>query len=873
MNEQALPLIPKVLIEDEMRQSYMDYAMSVIVGRALPDVRDGLKPVHRRVLYAMNEASLHWNRQHRKSAKVVGEVIGNYHPHGESAVYDTIVRMAQDFSLRYTLVDGQGNFGSVDGDPPAAQRYTEVRLSRIAGELLTALDRDTVDFVPNYDGTTREPEVLPAGFPNLLVNGSSGIAVGMATNIPPHNLGEIIDAVLALLEDPDVSDARLFELVPGPDFPTRGIINGSEGILSAYRTGRGHILVRARCDIEQEDTGPARIVVTELPYQVNKALLQEKIAELIKNKKLTGIRAMRDESDREGIRVVIELRRGEVPEVVLNNLYKHTRLELTYGINMVALEDGRPQLLTLRRMLECFLRHRREVVIRRTRHDLRRARARAHVLEGLAAALANLDPVVELIKTSRDPAAARAALVDAHWPMGLMLRMLERADPAITRPTELQPEYGLHGEEYRLSPVQAQSILDMRLQRLTGLEQDKIVQEYDQLLGGIRDLLDVLERPERLVELIREELLDVRTRFADERRTRIIERARLLCVEDLISDEDVVVTQSHVGYVKAQPISDYRAQRRGGRGRTASGVRDEDFIEKLFIAATHDTLLCFSSLGRVYWLKVYELPLAGHGARGRPIVNLLQLDDNERINAVLPVREFSDSHCVFMATADGTVKKVLLSAFARPRRRGIIALRLDPGNHLVRAGLTDGNSDIMLFSSNGRVVRFREDEVRPTGRGSRGVRGIRLAESEQLISMIIPAPGIAVLTVTRNGYGKRTPLDQHPLRHRGGRGVISIRTSERNGPVVACESVHENDDIMLLSDRGKLVRTAVKGISVVGRAAQGVRLIRLEEGEHLVGMQRIVEEHDDDAADAPPGGANGARPSAAEDGAGDDTPT
>ena len=853
MSEHTLP-IPKVLIEDEMRQCYMDYAMSVIVGRALPDVRDGLKPVHRRVLYAMNEANLHWNRQHRKSAKVVGEVIGNYHPHGESAVYDTIVRMAQDFSLRYMLVDGQGNFGSMDGDPPAAQRYTEVRLSRIAAELLTDLDRDTVDFAPNYDDTTREPEVLPAGFPNLLVNGSSGIAVGMATNIPPHNLGEVIDAVLALLADPGVPDAELYALVPGPDFPTRGIINGSEGILEAYRTGRGRILMRARCAIEQEDQGPARIIVTELPYQVNKAHLQKNIADLIKAKKLAGIRDMRDESDRHGIRLVLALRRGEVPQVVLNNLYKQTQLELTYGINMVALENGRPQLLSLRRMLECFLRHRREVLTRRTRHELRRARARAHVLEGLAAALANLDPVVELIKGSRDPGAARAALVETSWPVGPMLRMLRRADPAATRPPGLEAGYGLHGERYHLSPVQAQSILDLRMQRLTGLEQDKIFQEYDQLLDTIRDLLDILARRERLEALMREELLDVRTRYADARRTQIIERTRPLRVEDLITDEDVVVTLSHVGYVKGQPISDYRAQRRGGRGRTASGVRAEDFIEKLFIAATHDTLLCFSSRGRVYWLKVYELPLAGHGARGRPIINLLRLEEEERISAVLPVREFSEQRYVFMSTADGTVKKVPLSAFSRPLRRGIIALRLEPGNRLVRAGLTAGDDHIMLFSSNGRVVRFHESEVRPTGRVSRGVRGIRLAEGERLISMIIPGADIDVLTVTCNGYGKRTPLDRHPLRHRGGMGVISIRTSARNGSVVACESVHGDDEIMLLSDRGRLVRTAVEGISVVGRAAQGVRLIRLDEGEHLVGMQRIVE----DGNDTGPGSGNGA---------------
>ena len=854
MSEQAT--IPKVLIEDEMRQSYMDYAMSVIVGRALPDVRDGLKPVHRRILYAMHEANLHWNRQHRKSAKVVGEVLGNYHPHGESSVYDTIVRMAQDFSLRYPLVDGQGNFGSVDGDSPASMRYTEVRMSRIAAELLTDLDRDTVDFAPNYDDTSREPEVLPAAFPHLLVNGSSGIAVGMATNIPAHNLGEIIDAVLLLLEDPQVADERLFATIPGPDFPTAAIINGSDGILEAYRSGRGHIRVRARCNIEREEGKPVRIVVTELPYQVNKARLQEAIADLVKNKKLTGLRGLRDESDREGIRLVIELRRGEVPEVVLNNLYKQTRLELTFGINMVALVDGRPQLLSLRRMLEIFLRHRREVVVRRTRHELRRARARAHVLEGLAAALANLDKVVEMIKAAKDPAMAREALLRTEWPVGPMLQMLQRADPTLTRPTDLEPELGLQGEVYHLSVVQAQSILDMRLQRLTGLEQDKIIQEYSQLLDSIRDLLDILGCPQRLLEIIRGELLDIRERFADPRRTEIIRHARLLRVEDLITDEEVVVTLSHVGYIKAQPISDYRAQRRGGRGRTASGVRSEDFIEQLFIAATHDTLLCFSSMGRVFWVKVYELPLAGHGARGRPVVNLLQLEEAERISAVLPVREFSEDRYVFMATADGTVKKVRLSAFARPMRRGIIALRLSSGNRLVRAGLTDGDDDVMLFSSDGKVIRFREGEVRATGRTSRGVRGIRMTEGEQLISMIIPEPDIQVLTVTRNGYGKRTPLAQHPLRHRGGKGVISVRTSVRNGAVVACESVHGNEEIMLLSDQGKLVRTAVQGIPVVGRSTQGVRLIRLDEGECMVGMQRIAEDGEDgDGDDAPDAGA------------------
>ena len=839
--------LSQVNIEDEMRQSYMDYAMSVIVGRALPDVRDGLKPVHRRVLFAMKEMGNDYNKPYKKSARVVGDVIGKYHPHGDTAVYDTIVRMAQPFSLRYVLVDGQGNFGSVDGDAPAAMRYTEVRMSRIAHEILEDIDKDTVDFVPNYDGSEHEPVVLPTRVPNLLINGSSGIAVGMATNIPPHNLSEVITACLAFIDNPDCGIADLMQHIPGPDFPTAAIINGSSGIREAYETGRGRIYVRARTEIKELDASH-RIIIHELPYQVNKARLLEKIAELVKDKKMVGIRELRDESDKDGMRVVIELKRGEVAEVILNNLYKFTQMQTVFGINIVALADNQPRLMNLKDMLEAFISHRREVVTRRTLFDLRKARNRAHILEGLAVALANIDPVIALIKQSPSPAEARQGLLNNYWASGAVVEMLKRAGAESSRPEQLAAEFGLQEQGYRLSPEQAQAILELRLQKLTGLEKDKIMKEYEELLDTITDLLDILSRPARLMEVIRDELEEIKERYGDKRRTEIVQTQQDLSMEDLITEEDVVVTLSHAGYAKSQPIDTYRSQRRGGRGRSATSVRDEDFIDKLFIASTHDTMLCFSSRGKLYWLKVYELPQASRSARGKPIVNLLPLEDGERINAILPIREFSQDKFLFMATADGTVKKTALAEFSRPRPSGIRAIELVAGNTLIGVELTDGNHDIMLFSDAGKAVRFPESHVRAVGRTARGMRGIRLQEDQKVISLIIVDDSSqTILTATENGYGKRTASEDYPQRSRGGSGVISIQVSERNGAVVAAVVVDSDDEIMLISNQGTLIRTPVSDISVFGRNTQGVRLFNLNESEHLAGLERIIEYSEDDS--------------------------
>ena len=854
MPDEIARSVLSVTIEDEMRQSYMDYAMSVIVGRALPDVRDGLKPVHRRVLFAMNEMGNDYNKPYKKSARIVGDVIGKYHPHGDSAVYDTIVRMAQEFSLRYVLVDGQGNFGSVDGDAPAAMRYTEIRMSRIAHELLEDIDKETVDFAPNYDGAEHEPVVLPTRLPNLLINGSSGIAVGMATNIPPHNLTEVVNACIALIEDENLSIDQLIEYIPGPDFPTAGIINGSQGIHEAYRTGRGRIYMRSRSHIEtDEKSGQNAIVITELPYQVNKARLQEKIAELVKDKKLTGIRELRDESDKDGMRLVIELRRGEVPEIILNNLYQFTAIQSVFGINMVALDDGQPRLMTLKDMLDAFIRHRREVVIRRTLFELRKARARAHVLEGLAAALANIDPMIDLIKRSATPAEAKRGLLAAPWQPGAVVALLEGVNAEISRPDDLPKELGLTADGYRLSDVQAQAILDMRLQKLTGLEQEKIISEYRELLDRIADLLDVLARPQRLLDVIRTELEDIRERYGDARRSVIIEDRLDLTLEDLITEQDVVVTLSHAGYAKTQPLDGYRIQRRGGRGKSATVVKNEDFIDKLFIASTHDTMLCFSSLGRLYWLKVYQLPQASRSAKGKPIVNLLPLDEGERINAVLPIREFSEDMFVFMATRDGTTKKTALKSFSRARPSGIRAIELVEGNQLVGVELTDGTDDVMLFSDAGKVIRFKETDVRSMGRTARGVRGIRLGPDDNVISLIIVKEGKTVLAATEYGYGKRTPIEDYPLRGRGGQGVISIRTDARNGKVVGAQMVDEDDEIMLISDQGTLIRMPVSEVSVIGRNTMGVTLVNLNESESLAGLERIIEYGEDNSSDdAPP---------------------
>jgi DNA gyrase subunit A len=856
MTEFAREILP-VNLEDEMRQSYLDYAMSVIVGRALPDVRDGLKPVHRRVLYAMRVLGNDYNKPYKKSARIVGDVIGKYHPHGDSAVYDTMVRMAQPFSMRYMLIDGQGNFGSVDGDAPAAMRYTEVRMSRIAHELLADIDKETVDFTPNYDESESEPAVLPARVPNLLINGQTGIAVGMATNIPPHNLTEVVNALIALLEDPQLTLAGLMQHIPGPDFPTAGIINGAQEIATAYRTGRGRLSIRARTSVEDIDgKGRQAIIVTELPYQVNKARLLERIADLVRAKEIDGISELRDESDKDGMRVVIELKRGEVAEIVLNNLYAQTPMETVFGINMVALQDGQPKLLSLKEMLEAFIRHRREVVTRRTIYDLAKARERAHVLEGLAVALANIEDVIALIRAAASPAEAKAGLLSRPWAGGVVPQLLERAGALSTRPSDLAPELGLSAAGYRLSEVQAQAILDMRLHRLTGLEQDKIIEEYKELLVAIADLSDILTRPERLTEVVRTELLEVRETYGDERRTEITRDHLDLTTEDLIEPQDVVVTLSHAGYAKSQPVTEYQTQRRGGRGRAATAVKDEDFVEKLFVANTHDTVLCFSNRGKVYWLKVYKLPQAGHNARGKPMVNLLPLEEGEKINAVLPVKEYDEQHFVFMATSQGTVKKTPLTAFSRPRTSGIIAVDLRDNDRLVGVALTDGGREIILCTSGGKAIRFHEDEVRAMGRDAAGVRGVKLDEGQELIALIVCGEG-NVLTASENGYGKLTPLDDFPKHGRGGQGVIALQTSDRNGALVAALQVTPGQEIMLISSTGTLVRTPVDEISVLGRNTQGVRLIRLADGERLTGIERIESlEADGDAegadSEAPP---------------------
>jgi DNA gyrase subunit A len=854
MSEVAREIL-SVNLEDEMRQSYLDYAMSVIVGRALPDVRDGLKPVHRRVLYAMRELGNDWNKPYKKSARIVGDVIGKYHPHGDTAVYDTMVRMAQPFSMRYLLIDGQGNFGSVDGDAPAAMRYTEVRMSRIAHELLADIDKETVDFVPNYDETESEPSVLPTRIPNLLVNGQAGIAVGMATNIPPHNLTEVVNACIALLEDPNISLAGLMQHIPGPDFPTAGIINGAQEIATAYRTGRGRLSIRARATFEDLGRDRQAIVVTELPYQVNKARLLERIADLVRAKEIEGISELRDESDKDGMRIVIELKRGESADIVLNNLYAQTPMETVFGINMVALQDGQPKLLSLKEMLEAFIRHRREVVTRRTIYDLAKARERAHILEGLAVALANIDEVIALIKAAASPAEARTALQARAWPPGAVPEMLERAGAISTRPNGLGPDFGLNGGGYRLSEAQAQAILDMRLHRLTGLEQDKIIAEFKELLERIRDLGDILARPERLTQVVRDELIEVREQYGDARRTEISRDHLDLTTEDLIEPQDVVVTLSHAGYAKSQPVTEYQTQRRGGRGKAATQVKDEDFIEKLFVAHTHDTVLCFSNRGKVYWLKVYELPQAGRNARGKPMVNLLPLEEGEKINAVLPVKQFDEQHYVFMATSQGIVKKTPLAAFSRPRTTGIIAVDLHDNDRLVGVALTDGQREIILCSSGGKAIRFHEEEVRPMGREAAGVRGIKLGTGHEVIALIVVDEG-NILTASENGYGKLTPLEEFPRHGRGGQGVIALQTTERNGAMVAALQVSAGQEIMLISSTGTLVRTPVDEISVVGRNTQGVRLIRLAEGERLTGIERIVtldgDSAEENAAEAGP---------------------
>jgi DNA gyrase subunit A len=847
MDQIAKETLP-VSLEEEMRRSYLDYAMSVIVGRALPDVRDGLKPVHRRILYAMHEANNVWNRPYVKCARVVGDVLGKYHPHGDAATYEALVRMAQDFSMRYTLIDGQGNFGSVDGDSPAAYRYTECRLDRITSDLLADIDMETVDFVPNYDGKEQEPVTLPTRIPNLLVNGSSGIAVGMATNIPPHNLSEVVDACQVLLKDPDTTLDDLIRIVPAPDFPTRGIVYGIGGVKEGYRTGRGKVVMRARTHFEEADKGGrTTIVVDELPYQVNKANLLMKIGELVREKKLEGISDIRDESDKTGMRAVIELKRGENADVILNNLWKETQLEETFGMNMVALVDGQPRLLNLRQFLEAFLRHRREVVTRRTVFELRKARERGHVLEGLAVALSNVDDVIVLIKSAATPADAKAELMARFWHSKLVEELLARSEGQVSRPEGLSPEFGLQKRGYKLSDVQAQRILEMRLQNLTALEQDKIRTEYRETMDRIIDLLDVLAKPARVTSIISQELADVKERYGDERKSEIVTMTQELSTEDLIVAEDVVVTLSHGGYMKCQPVADYRAQKRGGRGRQATATKEDDFVEKLFIANTHDYILCFSNRGRVYWIKVYDVPQGSRTSRGKPIVNLVPLMEHEKITAVLPVSEFGDQHYVFMATAMGTVKKTALSAFSRPMAKGIIAVNLDDGDHLIGAALTDGKQDVMLFSDAGKSVRFAEDEVREMGRNAAGVRGMKLGKDQQVVSLLISSDEqMSVLTATENGYGKRTLVSEYTRHGRATQGMIAIDCSERNGKLLAAQLVAPEDEIMLITTGGVLIRTRVAEIREMGRSTQGVRLINLDAGEKLAGLQKIVDANGDE---------------------------
>ena len=849
--------IQPVNIEDELRQSYLDYAMSVIVGRALPDVRDGLKPVHKRVLFAMNELNNTYNRPYVKSARVVGDVIGKYHPHGDSAVYYTVVRMAQDFSMRYLLVDGQGNFGSIDADPPAAMRYTEVRMAKMASELLADLDKDTVDFVNNYDDSLTMPEVLPTRVPNLLVNGSSGIAVGMATNIPPHNLTEVINACLAVLADEDIGIDDLMEHVQGPDFPTGGIINGRAGIVQAYRTGRGRIYVRGRAEVETDNKGREKVVITEIPYQLNKARLIEKIAELVKEKRIEGISELRDESDKDGLRVVIEVRRGESGEVILNNLYTQTQLQSVFGINCVALVQGQPKLLNLKQMLQAFLRHRQEVVTRRTLYLLRRARQRGHILEGQAVALANIDAVIELIKNSPSAAEARVALMQRRWEASALFALLERVGSDACRPEGLSEDFGFVDGLYRLTEEQAQAILEIRLHRLTAMEQGKLMEDYQGVLDEIADLLDILGSHERLTSVVREELEEVRSTYGDERRTDIVSSQLDLSDADLINEEDLVVTISHQGYAKTQPLDTYQAQRRGGRGKAATAVKDEDFVEHLLVAHSHDTLLCFSNVGKVYWLRVFVIPQGSRGAKGRPMVNLLPLEGDERITAILPIKAYTSDHFVFMATANGTVKKTPLEQFSRPRNSGLIALDLEDDNTLVGAAITNGSCDILLCASSGKATRFKESDVRAMGRSAKGVRGIKLGTGHALISLIIPTADGYLLTASENGYGKRTALDDFPLRGRGAQGVIAMQTSDRNGALVGAVQIFDGDELMLISDMGTLVRTKGDEVSVLGRNTQGVRLIKLREEEKLNSVSRIEEQEDDsqDGAEEDPAAA------------------
>ncbi|HYS58091.1 MAG TPA: DNA gyrase subunit A [Burkholderiales bacterium] len=847
MDQFAKETLP-VSLEEEMRRSYLDYAMSVIVGRALPDVRDGLKPVHRRVLFAMHEAKNVWNRPYVKCARVVGEVLGKYHPHGDSATYEALVRMAQDFSMRYPLIDGQGNFGSVDGDSAAAYRYTECRLDRIASEILADIEKETVDFVANYDGKEQEPSALPTKVPNLLINGSSGIAVGMATNIPPHNLGEVVDACQALLKKPETTIDDLIKLMPAPDFPTAGIIYGVSGVREGYRTGRGRIIMRARTHFEDLEKGNRQsIIVDELPYQVNKKTLLERIAELVNDKKIEGIAHVQDESDKSGMRVVIELKRGEIPEVILNNLFKQTQLQDTFGINMVALLDGQPRVLNLKEMLHAFLAHRREVVTRRTLYDLREARKKAHIQEGLAVALSNVDEVIALIKKSQTPAEAKVALMAKSWHSPVVEEMLKRAAADASRPEGLGQEFGLQKTGYKLSDAQAQAILEMRLARLTGLEQDKIVAEYKELVEQIGDFLDMLAKPARITAVISEELKALKGQYGDKRKSEIVEQAEDLQMEDLIASEDVVVTFSHAGYIKSQPLTDYRAQRRGGRGKQAATTKEDDFIERLFIANTHDTMLCFSSRGRVYWLKVYNVPQGTRASRGKPIVNLFPLSEGEKINAVLPVKEYDDKHFVFLATSQGTVKKTPLSQFSNPREKGIISVELDDGDHLIGAAITEGKHDVMLFSDAGKAVRFEEQDVRPMGRQARGVRGMKIAEGQRVISMLVAdSETLTVLTATENGFGKRTPISDYTRHGRGTQGMIAIQVSERNGKLVGAVLVGDEDEIMLISTGGVLIRMRVKQIREMGRSTQGVRLIDLDEGTKLAGVECVAEKEEEE---------------------------
>jgi len=846
MSELTNDIVP-VNIEDELKQSYLDYAMSVIVGRALPDVRDGLKPVHRRVLYAMSELGNSWNKSYKKSARVVGDVIGKYHPHGDSAVYETIVRMAQPFSLRYMLVDGQGNFGSVDGDRAAAMRYTEIRMTKMAHALLEDLEKDTVEFKPNYDETETIPQTLPTKVPNLLVNGSSGIAVGMATNIPPHNLKEVVQGCLALIENSDLGVDELMQIIPGPDFPTGGIINGRAGIVEAYKTGRGRIYVRAKADIEiDERTNRESIIISEIPYQLNKSRLIEKIAELVKEKKLEGIAELRDESDKDGMRIVIDLKRGEISEVVLNNLYAQTQMQSVFGINIVALVDDQPKILNLKEVLEAFIRHRQEIVTRRTLYLMRKARDRAHSLEGFAVALANIDEIIQIIKKSSTALEARETLVSKTWSPGeSVLKMLSELEPGLARPEWLDDAFGLNKDRYKISPEQARDILDLRLNRLTGMEHEKIIEEFHQKLTEIAGYQEILGNSQILMDLIKNELEEIQEEFGDERRTEICESSHDLTLEDLISEEDRVVTISNGGYAKTQPLDDYQAQRRGGMGKSATAVKDEDFVEHLLIASTHSTILCFTNLGKVYWLKVFQIPLAGRNSRGRPVVNLLPLDEGERISSILPVYDYSDEKSIVMSTANGTVKKTNLKEYSRPRSVGLRAVDLAEGDYLVGTEIVDGSKDIMLFSSEGKAVRFRESDVRAMGRVAKGVRGMRLGQGHKVISMLIPATDGFLLAVCENGFGKRTDLNEFPTKGRGGKGMIAIQASDRNGPLVGATQLFPGDEIMLISDQGTMVRTRGDEISIVGRNTQGVRIIRLKENEHLVRLARISEPSDE----------------------------